>query len=595
MRSPGTQGAFPTLFVFYLAAFAATLLWAVLSLPDLFPMFRWPYTWTAAFVRFVDYAIPVTVAGLAVAYSLFVRPAAGIRRPFHRLVGSQLALLVTLSILYTAALFGFYPRSRTLLTELEELTREGRDLLQDARDEVKRGRPEEALDSFERYLAINRRDDAVSEELDRLRVMLRPAGAEQAQPAAEAARGASAAAEPARGESPAQLLATARGYFQREDWFSAVYFADLAVQVSGPRQDTVSREAARLSARAWERIRSQERQPGKLTVEQRRLFQSKQAGYRLFQQGDYLSAYYHFLDLNRRYPNDQDARRYLADSRREVARLAYFRDEAERMDPLPGPQGLLFVNGGSGGTREIVSIGKMVSTSGETYFKDIEVLRIAGGRVELHYLAPYGRLESAQVAVAPASQASIPRAGVLLRGVDRRHPGRELLPRAIEGSLRGQEPRYLLPLAPPPEELPALRAPGPAGNSRLGGVGLDTLWLARVGISAYGQLEAALSLEILMRLLLPFTFLNLGLLAMALGWSYRLVSDHRPPPAAYLILPLFPVAAALLAGVYLKVHRALAAYALLAWGFRPALVGLAVLEGAILAVMLILLAARGND
>jgi hypothetical protein len=55
------------------------------------------------------------------------------------------------------------------------------------------------------------------------------------------------------------------------------------------------------------------------------------------------------------------------------------------------------------------------------------------------------------------------------------------------------------------------------------------------------------------------------------------------------------VAAALLAGVYLKIHRALAAYALLAWGFRPALVGLAVLQGAILAVMLILLAGRGND
>jgi hypothetical protein len=93
VRSPGTQGALSTLFVFYLLAFAAALLWAILSLPDLFPVFRWPYTWTAAFVRLVDYAIPVTVAGLAVAYSLFLRPAAGPRRPFHRAVSSQLTLL----------------------------------------------------------------------------------------------------------------------------------------------------------------------------------------------------------------------------------------------------------------------------------------------------------------------------------------------------------------------------------------------------------------------------------------------------------------------------------------------------------------------
>jgi hypothetical protein len=185
---------------------------------------------------------------------------------------------------------------------------------------------------------------------------------------------------------------------------------------------------------------------------------------------------------------------------------------------------------------------------------------------------------------------------VLLRGIDRERLGRDLLPQAVVGSVRGEEPRYLLSLSPRPEDLPALRAPGPAGRSRLGGVSLDTLWLARAGIGAYGQLEPALSLEILMRLLLPFAFLNLGLLAMALGWSYRLVSARRRPPlAAYLVIPLFPVAAALLAGVYLKIHRALAAYALLTWGFRPALVGLAVLEGAILAVMLILLAGRGND
>jgi hypothetical protein len=590
VRSPGTQGALSTLFVFYLAAFAAALLWAILTLPDLFPAFRWPYAWTAAFVRFMDYAIAVTVAGLAVAYSLFLRPASGIRRPFHRLVGSQLTLLVSLSILYTVALLGFYPRSRTLLTELEQLTRHGRALRETALEDLRQGRTQAAVDAYERYLAINRRDDAVSEELDHLRAQLRQTGAQEAQPPTEAA-----AAEPARGESPAQLLAAARGYFQREDWFSTVYFADLAVQVSGRRQDAVSREAARLSARAWERIRSQEREPNKLTLEQRRLFQSKQRGYQLFQQGDYLSAYYHFLDLNRRYPDDQDARRYLADSRREVARLAYFRDEAERMDPLPGPQGLLFLNGRSGGAREIVSIGKMVSTAGETFFKDIEVLRIApGGRVELHYLAPYGRLEPSQVS--PGGQAGSPRAGLLLRGIDRRRPGRDLLPRAIQGSLRVQEPRYLLALAPRPEELPALRAPpGPGGADRLRGVSLDTLWLARAGISAYGQLEAALSLEILMRLLLPFAFLNLGLLAMALGWSHRLVSARRPPPAAYLVIPLFPVAAALLAGVYLKVHRALAAYALLTWGFHPALVGLAVLEGAILAVMLIVLAGWGND
>ena len=74
-----------------------------------------------------------------------------------------------------------------------------------------------------------------------------------------------------------------------------------------------------------------------------------------------------------------------------MTRQTYFLDEAERMEPLPGARGLLFVNPRDDGLREIVSIGKMVTTTGETFFKDIEVLRFGPGGVVLHYRAPYGK------------------------------------------------------------------------------------------------------------------------------------------------------------------------------------------------------------
>jgi hypothetical protein len=101
-------------------------------------------------------------------------------------------------------------------------------------------------------------------------------------------------------------------------------------------------------------------------------------------------------------------------------------------------------------------------------------------------------------------------------------------------------------------------------------------------------------MEILMRLLLPFAFLNLGLLAMAVGWGYRLLSSRRPP-AVWLVIPLFPVAFALLSLAYLDAHRVLGAFALLSWGLRPSLAGMAVLQGAILAVMLIVLAGQSAE
>ena len=456
MRSPGTQGALSTLVVFYIAAFAAFLLWAVLSLPDLFPVFKWPYLWASAFVRFVDYAIPVTVAGLAVAYSLFMRAGGGGRRPFHKVVGSQLTLLVALTVLYTAVLLGFYPRSRTLLTELEELTRQGRALLATARRDRAAGRPQEAFEAYGRYLAINRRDEKAAGELDELRVTM------HSRPPAVAVQEAQPVQEPARGERPEDLLAKARGYYEREEWFSAVYFADQAVRVSGDRQDAVSRDAARLSAKAWEQIRSQG--PGKRDTEQRELFDSKKKGYDLLQKQDYLAAYYHFLELSRRYPQDQDARRYLADSRGEVVLMTYFLDEAERVDPLPGAQGLLFLNPRADKAREIVSIGKMTGSAGGTFFKDIEVLRILSGRVVLHYRAPYGKLELSETPAAGRGQAPGSHAGILLHGIDRDRPGQDIRPLLIAGSLRGEEPRYLLQIDPAP------RGAGGAAGPRARGI-----------------------------------------------------------------------------------------------------------------------------
>jgi hypothetical protein len=585
MRSPGSRGALSVLFVFYLLGFLGCLLWCLLSLPELFPHFRWPYLWAAAFVRFVDYAIPITAAGLAVAYSLFLRGEGQPRQPFHRVVGSQLTLLVALTILYTVVLLGFYPRSRTLLSELVDLTRQGRELLAAANENLRQGREQAALDALERYLATNPRDQAVADQRDALRQKVRSAGKAEAPLPRQQAGG------PAEGRTADQYLQMARGYFDKQDWYSAIYYAGLAEELAGRQQDAVKQGAVRLASRSWDKVRGLE--PSAQEAQQKTLYREKRAAFEKFDKKDYLSAYYYFRQFASRYPKDADAQEFLKLSEEKVAGETYFLDEAERMDPLPGSSGLLFVNPRADGLREIVSIGKMVTTSSETYLKDVEVLRVGPAGVQLHYLAPYGKLAVSQTP--PGAQGAAPGSAtdVLLHGIDRSSK-RQSLPRLLRGSLRSLQPDYLLHLAPRREELAALRAPGPAGRERLASVGLDTLWLARRGMGEYGQLQSALSMEILMRLLLPFAFLNLGLLAMALGWGYRLLSPRRPA-AAWLAIPLFPVGFALLALVYLNAHRILAAFALNSWGFRPALVGLAVLQGAILAVMLIVLAGQSAE
>jgi hypothetical protein len=580
----GTQTAMSTLFVFYLLAFAASAVYSFLRVPDLLAIFRWPYIWTDAFVRFVDYAIPLTVAALAASYSLFLRRGRVVQ-PFYRLVSPQLTLLVVLAILYSVALLGFYPRSSGLLRELRVLTQVARGFLEKAQGLVQRGDLAGGLEFYERYLSIDPRNQQALDRRDELRRSLAAAPSEKPRPEPQPVPRIQ---DLSTGKNSYELLRMAQDFFNKEDYFSANYYATLAAQLDPSRQD-----AARLAARAWERIRG--RDLAKLDKEAAAFYQVKMRGYQLYQDKDYLAAYYHFLQLQKQKPGDPDVLRFLAGSRAKVAQEAFFLDEARAADLLPGTRDLLFVNPREDGARELVSIGRMAGGPEGTFFQNIEVLRFGGGASPYHYLAQYGKLKASEAS--QGQQGAGGRLDVLLHGIDRQIRGRDLLPRVLEGAEKpgSRTLRYLLQLTPAREELEALVAPGADSEDSLAGVSLTAIWQARRNAARYGQIEAFLAQELLMRLLLPFAFLNLGLLAMAIGWSYRFVSMGRRPALAYLFLPVFPVAASLLCSLYLRAHRILLGYALLAWQFRAALIALAVLEGVIMASMLVALAGQRSD
>jgi hypothetical protein len=582
----GTQTAMSTLFVFYLLAFAASAVYSFIRVPDLLAIFRWPYIWTDAFVRFVDYAIPLTVAALAASYSLFLRRGRVVQ-PFYRLVSPQLTLLVVLAILYSVALLGFYPRSSGLLRELHVLTQVARGFLEKAQGLVQRGDLAGGLEFYERYLSIDPRNQQALDRRDELRRSLAAAPSEKPRPEPQPVPRIQ---DLSTGKNSYELLRMAQDFFNKEDYFSANYYATLAAQLDPSRQD-----AARLAARAWERIRG--RDLAKLDKEAAAFYQVKMRGYQLYQDKDYLAAYYHFLQLQKQKPGDPDVLRFLAGSRAKVAQEAFFLDEARAADLLPGTRDLLFVNPREDGAREIVSIARMASGQEGTFFRGIEVVRFGGRSAPYHYRARYGKLKASETLQGQGQPKPAGRLDILLHGIDRQSRGRDLLPELLSGAEKpgSRELRYLLQLAPAREEVEALIAPSPAAQNSLAGVSLTALWQAQGKAGNYGQIEAFLSQEILMRLLLPFAFLNLGLLAMGIGWSYRFVSMGRPPLLAYLALPVFPLVASLATSLYLRAHRILLGYTLLAWSFRPALIALAVLEGAILALMLVLLAAQKAD
>jgi hypothetical protein len=111
-------------------------------------------------------------------------------------------------------------------------------------------------------------------------------------------------------------------------------------------------------------------------------------------------------------------------------------------------------------------------------------------------------------------------------------------------------------------------------------------------LGRFGKGEETLSIELAMRILMPFAFLILSFFAVSFGWALRARYLGRPPLLAIIFLPLVPVAAALTSLMYVHAHRVILGFAVLAGGLPAALLVCAGLQLALLAAALGLLAGQ---
>ena len=577
MRRRMVQNPFSILFLFYLLAFGVFFFYSIFTFPGYLPTFQWPYVWTSSFLLFMRYCIPVTVAAVAVAYSLLptaetVRMRAG-RQPFARLVSSHLTTFIALTVVYTALVLGLHPLAVRNMERFDSLTLEARVFKEKAEAALAEEDRDTALANYQRYLAIdndNRRIMKLVSDLQMEMIADRSEPPREVQQDLEPMR----IKDLAEGRESYELLEMAESYYEREDYFSAHYYANLAYQI-----DPNSRDARRLAARAREMIASKDL--SKLDVEEMRLYERKREGYEYFINGEYLKAYHVFRELQDIYPQDADVISYLNKSEERLSRETFFLDEAEQIDTLPGATELLFVNYREEDEREIVFIGKLAGIDAGIFCKDIEVLRFSAQGLLYHYYAPYGKL----------------RDGTLnLHGVDRIAGDREAVPRYLSGATRLRRERlpYMLSVEPTLEQLPTLKG-GKAASASAESLGFFALWQARRQIASYGYLESSISAEILRRLLLPFSFLVLCLLSVAVGWRFQARFFARLHWILFVFMPLFPIVAISLTGLYLHAQKILLAFVLLRLGFSISLIVFLVLQGLLLLISMIILAGQRTD
>jgi len=555
------------LFSFYVLAFGIFYLASALRFTSdlVLPSLRWTYALDSAFILFIDYLLPVHAAAIAVAASLASgrEPgrAPGEARPFNKLVGSSLVLFLLLAVAYTLVFEITYPAARRRLVDLQQVTTLARQLRAQSETAERSRDYRTSLGLVNRYLAI---DPSNRDMRDRKASLESLAAHQEAPPPARRPAG-----EQAGSLLDAQALITrARDYYRQGDWFSAHYYAQQASLLDPRRSD-----ATLLAAQASEEM-TEAATPGRgKDVEGTELFRQKRDAYLLLSEGDYIQAYYSFLKLAALYPQDRDIRINLERAGQAVQSVSFFLDEAQRIESLPGVDHILFLNSSGADGMEAVSIGRMVQAREGTYFLDVEAVRYdAAGRVAWHFTAPYGKMLGGTI---------------VMRCIDRNAPGVQAVPVYSQGSRPPQE-AALLRVQPTEDEMRFLSAQQDA----LANAGPVELWRMRSSLGSFGLSRGALSVELIMKLVMPFAFLILSLFALPFGWAFRARSVNGPSGLAVLLVPLVPLVLSVLTLLFVYAHRVILGFVVLAFGFTAAVVAGAALEFLLLVSALIVLAGQ---
>lgn len=564
----------PALFAFYVLAYAAFFAWAWLSFSNetYLPIYRTEEAARRALLLLLDWVIPLTAAAVVTALSL----AAGSKGrgspalPFNQLVASAVLTFLALAAAFTALSETAGAGSRRRLEEMAWQTRLAA-RYKELAGELRTGADWARAAEYERlYLRIVPDDDVVEKLLNIDEA--NAAKARTGRPAASAAAGA--ASRPQAAVDTGSLVRKAQDYYDRGDWFSALWFARLAAETDPKRAD-----ATRLAGLALEKI--EEPRPEDESAEDRLFFRTKQAAFDVLVKGDPVTAYYAFSDLARRRPGDRDASEFLELAEEKLEGMAYYADEADITAALPGIERILWFNRRDATTREVVWAGRMVTVSREEkpddyWFFDVEAIRYdTTGDVAWHLSAPRAKLSDDGKTL-------------LLRGVDRTDAKKGTRAAYHAGSRPAAE-RDILVLGIGIETVPIHsldRAP-------LAGIGLAELWSLRRSLSYGDRLHTEASVELATRAAMPFAFLVVSLFAVAFGWSLRGRWTGRAPALAWIAAPLIVAAVGMLVKLYLYAHRIVLAFAVLALGgLKAAGIAFGVLELGLVAVALAALAGQ---
>ena len=514
---------------------------------------------------FIQYLLPIQSTALVVAFSLFfpwkLGPQ-GIQIPFVDVIGKSILLFLILTLIYSGLTEALLPGILKKQSEQLYLTDMAINYFEEAKTELDSEKKEKnylyIIAMLKAYLQIDSDNPVVKDTLDWVESTFK------IKPDITNSNSTISKEKNSIGQEASDLINKASDFFDEEDYFSALYYANMAFKLDDSRP-----EAQRIAALSREAIRSLE--PDSSERDAKIYFQEKRTGFELLNEGNSIEAYYIFKKLSVNSNKDKDIPEFLSRSLEAISDKSFFIDEAEKYLPLPGIDNIVFLEN----PKTLVSIKKMILLdNSKAFFFDIEVIQLDNlNNIQKHYSAPYGKYYSESKSI-------------IMNAIDRNNSKISFKPVYFSGADKEPE-NIILKLSP---DLIDLRYLGQPDNA-IEFMNIIELYNYGSILNKYGYLKEPSQILLLERIIKPFTFLVLSFFSVSLGWFLR-IKKYTFPLMALILIPIIGYFIYYITLFYEYGINLILGFSLLTVGFYPALIILTVSQAVVLFLSLVSIASQ---
>ncbi|MDR0444492.1 MAG: hypothetical protein LBH44_13925 [Treponema sp.] len=371
----------------------------------------------------------------------------------------------------------------------------------------------------------------------------------------------------------AQAITMSKTAFDEHRFYDAHWLAALGERIAIEKSPEAA-TAARLAGEAWNKIESQSPNPREKNLYS--LYDLKRSGYLAMNAKEWIRAYYIFLELIAKTPDDPDVVNFLAASERGTTEVAFFIDEMQlslgeiltgAVFSLPSQKG-----------RAVLRFSSLSTSQDYAYGMDFEYMSFDDkSKPLISVYTPYAKL-------LPFVVDGEDKTLVLLHALDRHNKNI-----SWDGEwLVGKKTSAGILLDVSFEEFLLLSQV----RHGLSNLQIDVLFTAAKTLGNAGYVSQIFEAEILNRLGSMAFFLPMAVFVIIIGWRFRAKSRPR-----YLFVPFFAVLPIVFHGfvfLYRSVLNTLGIWLVLSLGFSVALgIFVAVLAVSFLFSLILLAAQHG--